>query len=107
MRKEMTENAYQAQLIRKLKCMFPGCQVLKNDSQYVQGILDLTLLWGPYWAMLEVKASASATERPNQAYYVEQMNGMSFAAFIYPENETEVLTALQEAFASRGATRVS
>lgn len=103
----MTENVYQAQLIRKLKRMFPGCQVLKNDSQYLQGILDLTLFWGPYWAMLEVKASVNATERPNQAYYVEQMNDMSFAAFIYPENEKEVLTALQEAFASRGATRVS
>lgn len=99
----MTENAYQAKLIRKLKRMFPGCEVLKNDPQYVQGILDLTLFYGPCWAMLEVKASASAVERPNQAYYVEQMNNMSFAAFIFPENEEEVLTALQEAFASRGA----
>jgi hypothetical protein len=100
----MTENAYQARLIRKLKSRFPGCEVLKNDPQYVQGILDLTLLWGPCWAMLEVKASATAAERPNQAYYVERMDNMSFAAFIFPENEEEVLTALQEAFASRGAT---
>lgn len=99
----MTENAYQAKLIRKLRRMFPGCEVLKNDPQYVQGILDLTLFYGPCWAMLEVKANATAAERPNQAYYVEQMNNMSFAAFIYPENEEEVLTALQEAFASRGA----
>jgi hypothetical protein len=99
----VTENAYQAKLIRKLKRTFPGCEVLKNDPQYVQGILDLTLFWGPCWAMLEVKADANSAERPNQAYYVEQMNNMSFAAFIYPENEEEVLTALQEAFASRGA----
>ena len=103
----MTENLYQARLIRKLKRMFPGCEILKNDPQYRQGILDLTLFWGPAWAMLEVKASATASERPNQAYYVKQMNDMSFAAFIYPENEEEVLTALQEAFASRGATRLS
>ena len=96
----MTENAYQAKLIRKLKRRFPGCEVLKNDPNYVQGILDLTVFYGPRWAMLEVKASASSNERPNQRYYVEQMNDMSFAAFIYPENEEEVLTALQEAFAS-------
>ena len=99
----MTESAYQARLIRKLKKKFPGCEVLKNDPNYVQGILDLTLFYGPCWAMLEVKASATSAERPNQAYYVERLNNMSFAAFIYPENEEEVLTALQEAFASRGA----
>lgn len=102
----MTEAAYQAKLIRKLKKMFPGCVVLKNDPQYKQGILDLTLFHGPTWAMLEVKAHANSAERPNQAYYVEQMRDMSFAAFIFPENEEEVLAALQEAFASRGATCV-
>jgi hypothetical protein len=57
--------------------------------------------------MLEVKASANSSERPNQAHYVERLNNMSFAAFIYPENEEEVLTALQEAFASRGAACIS
>ena len=103
----MTENLYQAKLIRKLNRMFPGCEILKNDAQYRQGILDLTVFWGPDWAMLEVKASATASERPNQSYYVKQMNDMSFAAFIYPENEEEVLTALQEAFASRRTTRLS
>ena len=44
----MTENAYQAKLIKKLKRMFPGWMILKNDPQYVQGILDLTLFFGPY-----------------------------------------------------------
>lgn len=103
----MTEAAYQGKLIRKLKQVFPGCVVLKNDPQYQQGILDLTILWREFWAMLEVKASARASERPNQRYFVEQLDDMSFAAFIFPENEEEVLLALQEAFASRGATCVS
>lgn len=103
----MAENDYQAKLIRKLGKMFPDCQILKNDPGYRQGILDLTIFWGPYWAMLEVKASATAKKQPNQDYYVRQMNEMSFAAVIYPENEEEVLAALQDAFASRGATCVS
>jgi hypothetical protein len=103
----VTENAYQAKLIRKLKRMFPDCEVLKNDPNYLQGILDLTILWGPYWAMLEVKASARSRMRPNQDYYVRRLNEMSFAAFIFPENEEEVLAALQEAFASRGTACVS
>ena len=101
------ESKYQAGLIKTLKRMFPGCVVLKNDPQYLQGILDLTIFYGPFWAMLEVKASATAAERPNQAYYVNQMDDMGFAAFIYPENEEEVLAALSEAFTSRGAARVS
>lgn len=96
----MTENAYQAKLIRKLKQLFPGCEILKNDSGYRQGILDLTILFGPFWAMLEVKRSEDAPLQPNQGYYVQKLNEMSFAAVIYPENEKEVLAALQEAFAS-------
>lgn len=87
--------------------MFPGCEILKNDSGYRQGILDLTIFWGPHWAMLEVKDSARSKARPNQPYYVDQMNKMSFASFIYPENEEEVLAALQEAFSSRGTACVS
>lgn len=102
----MTEAAYQARLIKRLKREFPGCEVLKNDPNYRQGILDLTLFYGPHWAMLEVKASATAAERPNQAYYVEQLRNMSYAAFIYPENEEEVIVALQEAFASGRAARL-
>ena len=102
----MTENQYQAGLIKRLKKRFPGCEVLKNDPSYIQGMLDLTLLFGPCWATLEVKDSANAAQRPNQAYYVEKHRDMSFSAFIYPENEEEVLTALSEAFSSRGAARV-
>lgn len=103
----MTENQYQAKLIRKLKKMFPGCEILKNDSGYRQGILDLTILWGPFWGMLEVKASETSREQPNQGYFVKKLNGMSFASFIYPENEKEVLAALQKAFTSRRSTRIS
>ena len=103
----MNENAYQAKLIRKLKRLFPGIVVLKNDSGYIQGMLDLTLLYQDRWATLEVKKDADAPERPNQRYYQQLMNDMSFSAYIYPENEEEVLTALQEAFSSRGTPCVS
>jgi hypothetical protein len=103
----VTENAYQAKLIRKLKRLFPGCVILKNDSSYIQGMLDLTILYQDRWATLEVKASADAPRRPNQEHYQRLMNDMSFSAFVFPENEEEVLAALQEAFASRGTACVS
>ena len=98
----MTENQYQAKLIKKLERRFPGCIVLKNDAGMQQGILDLTVLYGPQWASLEVKASADASIQPNQEYFVRRLDDMSFAAFIYPENETEVLSALQQAFEPSG-----
>lgn len=96
----MTEAEYQRKLIKKLETLFPGCVILKNDEQYLQGVLDLLVLWGPHWAMLEVKASKRARTRPNQDYYVEQFDKMSFASFIYPENEEDVLNDLQYAFSS-------
>ncbi len=102
----MAENAYQAKLIKKLKKMLPGCEILKNDSGYRQGILDLTILYGKKWAMLEVKAHAEAKEQPNQRYFVKKFGDMSFASFIFPENEEEVLTALQKALTPRRTTRV-
>lgn len=103
----MTEATYQAKLIKKLRQMFPGCVILKNDSAYIQGMLDLTVLYEDMWATLEVKAYEDAPVRPNQPYYQKKMDEMSFSRFIYPENEEEVLTALSEAFSSRRAARIS
>jgi hypothetical protein len=96
----MTESAFQQKFIRRLRDTFPGCVILKNDPQYQQGILDLTLLWHNMWAALEIKGSRTATLRPNQDYFVDKLDDMSFAAYVYPENEEEILRALQETFAS-------
>lgn len=94
----MAENKYQAKVIRKLKKLFPGAIVLKNDANYMQGIPDLLILFGFRWAVLECKDTADSPERPNQGYYIAKCNEMSFGAFIYPENEAEVLHGLQLAF---------
>lgn len=103
----MQERRYQAQLIKKLRDLFPGCLILKNDSSYMQGVPDLIILYKDNWGMLEIKASASAAFQPNQAYWVSELNAMSFAAFIYPEIEEEVLRDLQQALEPRRSARVS
>lgn len=103
----MAESRYQARLIKKLEEMFPGCVILKNDSSYQQGILDLLVLWEDRWASLEVKDSEKSNMRPNQEYYIDLLDDMSFAAKIYPENEREILSALQQTFKSPRRTRVS
>lgn len=92
------ENAFQAALIKELKDLFPGCVVLKNDPNYIQGFPDLTILYKDRWAVLECKRSKSASKRPNQSYYIDQLGTMSYAAFICPENREDVLDELQQAF---------
>lgn len=94
------ESQYQAKLKKKLIAMFPGCIVMKNDANYIQGIPDLTVLWHNKWALLECKRESEARKRPNQQHYIDIGKRMSFAAFIYPENEEEVLNELQRAFRS-------
>lgn len=101
------ESTFQTHVIHELRRRFRGCVILKNDAGYMQGIPDLIILYKDKWAMLEVKKSEDADEQPNQGYYVEDLNRMSFASFIYPENEEEVLNALQQSFRPRRSTRVS
>ena len=66
----MKESKFQSKLIKELKIEFPGCIVLKNDANYIQGIPDLLILYKNYWAALECKKSEKASHQPNQDYYI-------------------------------------
>jgi hypothetical protein len=103
----MLENAYQAKVIKRLRQEFDGCYILKNDPNYIQGFPDLTILYCDRWAVLEVKASETAPFQPNQEYYVFELNHLSFAAVIYPENEDEVFRDLQHALSPGRGSRAS
>lgn len=95
------ESVYQRRLIRRLETMFPGCFILKNDPHENQGVPDILILFGNKWGMLEVKRSDKDRIQPNQQHYVDLFDKMSFASFICPEFEVEVLNDLQHAFESR------
>lgn len=94
------ESEFQRNLKKRLESEFPGCIVLKNDADYIQGIPDLLILHKDRWAMLECKRSSKASHQPNQDYYVEKLDGMSYASFVYPENIEEVFHDLRETFGS-------
>lgn len=89
------ESGFQDKLISELKNIFPGCLVFKMEQ--LQGIPDLLILYGKKWATLENKKSLHAKRQPNQEYYVDLMNKMSFSRFICPENKEEVLNELRKA----------
>ena len=93
----MRENKFQSDLKKEIKSALPDCIITKLDCNDIQGIPDLLILNGSKWATLECKKNANATHRPNQDYYVDKMNRMSFSSFIFPENKEEVLDGLFKA----------
>ena len=92
------ESKFQRELKKDIETLFPGSIVLKTDQTYRQGIPDLIVFWNDKWAALECKRAKSAPHRPNQDYYIDVMNEMSYSSFVYPENKEEVLNGLQQAF---------
>lgn len=96
--KKKLEREFQPKLIEQLKQIFEGCVVMKLDSSYIQGIPDLIILFKNKWATLECKRESNSHKQPNQEYYVNMMNKMSFSKFIYPENKEDVLNELQKFF---------
>lgn len=94
-RSSKLENGFQDRLVREIKDELPGCMVFKMDQ--IQGIPDLLILHNDKWASLECKRERNAKRQPNQEYYVDRMNQMSFSRFIYPENREDVLDELYQA----------
>jgi hypothetical protein len=94
------ESDFQSSLIRELKSRFAGAIVTKLDSSQIQGLPDLLVLYKNRWASLECKRSETSPHQPNQDYYVNKMNEMSFSRFINPSNKEEVLNEMAEAFES-------
>ena len=88
------------QISKKIEKMFPEALVYITDGNYIQGFPDIIILFKKRWAALECKRSRESHHQPLQDYYISKMNVMSFARFVYPENEEEVLNDLQQTFKS-------
>jgi len=93
----MQERDFQPKLIKEIKKRLPGCLVMKNDPNYIQGIPDLSVLYGSKWALLEVKKSEKASKRPNQPYYIQYAKDNAYGAIVSPENKEDILNELQQA----------
>ena len=91
-RSSKLESGFQDSLIKQIKKILPGSMVFKMDQ--IQGLPDLLILYKDKWASLECKRTATAKRQPNQEYYVNLMNEMSFSRFISPENREDILDEL-------------
>lgn len=106
--RETGRSGFKARLIKEIEYRFPGVVVFNLDPNTIhQGVPDLLILYRTKWAMLETKAAFNSRRRPNQEFYVNFYNELSYANFIYPENEEEVLDDLQQAFEPRRRSRIS
>lgn len=94
----MLESKFKTKLKKEIEARFPGSMVFHLDPGDLQGIPDLIVLHENKWFALEGKKTEKASHRPNQDYYVDLMNEMSGAAFVYPENKNEVLNSMSEYF---------
>ena len=92
------ESKFQKELMDEIRSLYPGCVIIKNDSSYIQGFPDWTILYKDKWAVLEAKREKNAKKQPNQEHYVEKLDNMSFSRFVYPENKDEVLSKLERVF---------
>ena len=92
------EKDFQKNLMDEIRSLYPGCVIIKNDSGYIQGFPDWTIFYKDKWAVLEAKREKKAKKQPNQEYYVDTLNNMSFSRFVYPENREEVLEGLAKVF---------
>jgi len=103
----MRESKYQRELVKRIEERFPGCHIERGDAGRLQGIPDLTIFFNRCWAKLEVKISATAPMEPNQSYYIDKFDSMSYASIVHPGNEEEVMNALQHTFNNCGSACVS
>ena len=99
------ESAFQSEVIQELEARWPGCTVRKNPPGYDNGFPDVVAYIGRLWAMFECKRSAHEKHRPNQDWWVDHLNLMGFARFIFPENKDAVLDEL-EGYVRRNGTEV-
>lgn len=102
----MLESVFKKKLINRILREFPGAIVLKADANYIQGITDNFILFEDKWAAFEAKRNKFAPHQPNQDYYVDLLNGMSYASFVYPENEDQFINEIQQSFRPNRSTRL-
>jgi hypothetical protein len=97
----LLEARFKTELIKRIKTEFNGCMVFHLNPRERQGSPDLLILYKDMWAALEGKRTKDSPTQPNQPYYVELMNTMSYAAFVYPENMEVIMSELQYTFRDR------
>lgn len=103
--KAKLEKDFEQDLCKELEATFPGCVILKNDPNYIQGFPDRLILFKNKWAAFETKRETKSARQVNQEYYVSKLDDMSYSRFVSPENKDEFVDELQSTFGTRRKAR--
>lgn len=99
------EKKFKNDFLSDIQEQYPDCMIMPMN--HVQGIPDTLILYKNKWAALEFKKFSRAKRQPNQPYYVQLMDDMSFSRFVYPENRQEVMNDIQKSFRTARSARIS
>lgn len=102
----MKESEFEKQLVRELTVKYPGAYVIKNDPNYIQGFPDRLFLFNNFWAAFDTKRNRNSSLQPNQEFYIDRLNRMSLAMFVYPENKEDFLNEIQRALQFKRGSRI-
>ena len=97
----MLEASFKKQFLKKIEERLPYLDLdFIEPSTRKRSLPDIFVIGPICWAALEFKRSQDSNHQPNQDYHVERFNEKGYATFVYPENEGEVLDALERLFTS-------
>lgn len=106
-KKPKLESDFKGETLKEIRELFPGCEILHNDANFIQGIPDTLVLYQSKYAMLEWKRHANAAKQVNQDYYIDKFSDWSYASFIEPANKEAVLNELQSALGTPRPSRAT
>lgn len=95
------ESDFNKRLLARIARAFKGSIILKTNANDLPGFPDRIVLFENHWAAFESKRSSIARLQPNQDYYIDLLNSMSFARFVNPSTEELFIHELQTAFRSK------
>lgn len=94
----MLEARFRKGLIEQIERTYPGAIVLKIDPVEFLSFPDRLILYNDRWAALETKRYTTSRHQPNQDYWVNVLDKMSYASFVNPQNKESVLYELEQLF---------
>lgn len=96
----MLESEFKRKFKNMLEQSYPGCVLVDINPEQFRSFPDLLFLYDKFWATFEMKRTVGSAVRPNQPYWVEKLDNMSFSRFVEPGTAKEVLDDLARAIQS-------
>lgn len=90
------EGKLQRTILKFLKSK--GCFVMKTTpgGGVPTGTADIFFCKEGFYGWIEVKKAKNAAHQPGQDQFIAKMDGWSWAAFVWPENWSEISHELEE-----------